>query len=157
MLHPNGAAPGTRPPRYELPRRGLKRKDVIGIEVALGNGLFALLRDDGVRITKRGRAGTAVPDPTSLFGMGRLVANDRLVADVIRSHGVSVSRGVDRAALTGRVGDLIDPRQPPARAAGHLQPQGQPRRDRDRGAVPAADLPHEPGSLGARAAAGGGG
>ena len=58
VLHPNGAAPGTRPPRYELPRRGLKRKDVIGIEVALGNGLFACCVTTGY-----GSPNVAAPEP----------------------------------------------------------------------------------------------
>ncbi|HYN67036.1 MAG TPA: hypothetical protein VES93_09120, partial [Ornithinibacter sp.] len=112
VLHPRGEAPGTRPPRYELPSG--RRIDVhAGIEVALGNGLFAVLRDEGVLITKRGNAGTAVPDPVSVFGMARLAANERLVADVIRARGVTVGRGIDRATLPGRVGDLLDPRIPP--------------------------------------------
>ena len=112
VLHPNAAAPGTRPPRYDLPG-GNKLEAGIGIQVALGNGLFALLGDDGVQVTKKARAGTAVPDAETVVGMARLAANDRLVADVIRARGFRVSRGVDRAAITGRVGALLDPRLRP--------------------------------------------
>jgi hypothetical protein len=112
VLHPRGEAPGTRPPRYELPN-GLKLDLVPGLEVALGNGVFAVLRDQGVLITTRAKAGTAVPDAASVFGIGKLAANDRLVADFIRARGVSVGRGVDRGALGGQVGDLLDPRIPP--------------------------------------------
>jgi hypothetical protein len=111
VLHPRGEAPGTRPPRYELPS-DVRRGVLTGVEVALENGLFAVLRDEGVLITRRGRAGTAVPDPGSLLGRARLAANDRLVADFVAATGASIGRGVDREALTGRVGDLLGPRRP---------------------------------------------
>ena len=84
--------------------------------MALDNGLVAVLRDEGVLITRRGSAGTAVPDGSSLFGRSRLAANDRLVADFIGARGVSLGRGVDRESLTGRVGDVLNPHLP------HLPP-----------------------------------
>ena len=151
VLHPRGEAPGTRPPRYELPSDA-RRGPFAGIEVALENGFFAVLRDEGVLITRRGSAGTAVPDGSSLLGRGRFAANDRLVADFIGARGVSLGRGVDRESLTGRVGDLLTP-PPPAhrRASRHLQPQGDPRRDGDRGTLPPPGLPHPRRPLGARA------
>lgn len=112
VLHPRGEAPGARPPRYELPGDA-RPGPFTGIEVALENGFFAVLRDEGVLITRRGSAGTAVPDAFSLAGQGRFAANDRLVADFIAARGVNVGRGVDRDSLTGRVGDLLSPHLPP--------------------------------------------
>ena len=108
VLHPHGAAPGTRPPQYQLPGSNLEAG--IAIEVGLGNGVFAQLRHDGVRLTRAPHPGTVAPDPQSVFGMARLAANDRLVADVIRARGVTVNRGVDPAGIAGQVGALLDPR-----------------------------------------------
>ena len=112
VLHPRGEASGTRPPRFELPSDAMKGP-LTGIEVALENGFFAVLRDDGVLITRRGSASTAVPDGSSLLGRGRFAANDRLVADFIAARGVSLGRGVDRERVGGRVGELLTPHLPP--------------------------------------------
>ncbi len=112
LLHPLGEASGTRPPRYQLPS-GAALPLTPGFEVALADGLFATIREGGVLITLRGSAGTSVPDATSLRGRAQLAANDRLVARFVQARGVTLGRGIDRAAIVGEVGHLLEPRLPP--------------------------------------------
>lgn len=111
VLHPRAAAPGKRPPPYQLPTG--KIIDLFpGIEVVLADGLVAVLRDSTVLLTKKSTAGMVVPDAGTLRGSAQLAANDRLVARVIAERGVTVGRGIDRGAVIGQVGDLINPRPP---------------------------------------------
>ena len=105
VLHPRGAAPGTRPAPYELPTGGLVT--VPPFEVALTGGYVAVLRGEDVLLTRRGRATTVVPDAGTVRGQAVLAANARLVADYARDRRVSIGRGVDRAAFTGALGDVL--------------------------------------------------
>ncbi|MBM6400261.1 hypothetical protein [Phycicoccus sonneratiae] len=105
VLHPRGAAPGKRPPPYQLPS-GKVFLDPF-LEVPLLNGLFAVLRGDDVLITRRGSAGTVVPDAGTVRGLAALAANERLVSDYARTHSVRLGRGIDIAAVDGRLVGLV--------------------------------------------------
>ncbi|MGG5257541.1 hypothetical protein [Phycicoccus avicenniae] len=110
VLHPRGEAPGLRPPPYQLP--GGKVFLDPHLEVPITGGLVAVLRPDDVLVTARPPTGVVIPDPTTVRGAALLAANDRLVAEYARTRVLSFGRSVDRAALTGRIGDLasrIDP------------------------------------------------
>ncbi|QKE84417.1 hypothetical protein [Arthrobacter sp. NEB 688] len=107
VLHPRGAAPGRRPAPYQLPSGRLRLDPAL--ELPLPGGVFAVLGAEGVTIMRRGSAGTVVPDENTVRGRTALAANDRLVAGYARTHGIRLVRGLDRAVLGGRVGELLDP------------------------------------------------
>ncbi len=109
VLHPRGAAPGKRPPPYQLPNGRIFLDPFL--ELPLPGGLFAVLRVDDVLITRRGSAGTVVPDAGTVRGVTALAANDRLVAEYARTHGISLGRGLDSTAIAGHVGDLVISRE----------------------------------------------
>ena len=113
VLHPRGEAPGTRPPRYELPN-GLKLDLVPGLEVALGNGAVRGAARPG-RADHHPRQGR---DGRPRRGVGvrhRPARRQRPARRRLHpgTRGAASAAGSTVARLTGQVGELLDPRIPP--------------------------------------------
>jgi hypothetical protein len=110
VLHPLGAAPGVRPPRYHLP--GGPAIDIhAGIDVLLEGGLVARLTDAGVTIDRRTAAERRVRPAagTSLLARRELTRNARIVSEAIAAHGGTLGRGVKPSDVVGPVGEIFRP------------------------------------------------
>ncbi len=110
VLHPLGAAPGVRPPRYTLPG-GTVVPVHPGIDIRLEGGLVARLSNEGVRIDKQTAAERRAQPAagSAILAKRELARNARIVTEAVAAQGGTLGRGVKASDVAGPVGELFDP------------------------------------------------